>query len=111
MNYGTINLNIPFNRLSFISHFNEYLKKKNQGKPWWLWTMADRKPTDQHLAREMQAGQNEILTWMVLEFFFERQHNSLRQYCEARSIELLGDVAMYVAADSVDVWSQQDLWY
>ena len=32
MNYGTINLNIPFNRLSFISHFNEYLKKKNATK-------------------------------------------------------------------------------
>ncbi|MBT6175665.1 MAG: 4-alpha-glucanotransferase [Deltaproteobacteria bacterium] len=87
-----------------------YLKKKNQGKPWWLWPMADRKPTEKHLASQTQAGQNEILVWMVLEFFFERQYNSLRQYCEARSIELLGDVAMYVAGDSVDVWIQQDLF-
>ena len=51
-----------------------------------------------------------IENWMVQEFLFEIQMKSLRQYCEARGVELMGDIAMYVAGDSVDVWRQQSLF-
>ena len=87
-----------------------YLKKKHDGKPWWLWPMQDRRPSEKTLAKHRREGELQISIWMVQEFFFEIQHNALRQYCEARAVELLGDVAMYVASDSVDVWSQQELF-
>lgn len=87
-----------------------YLKKMHHGKPWWQWPKADRTPTEKRLNQHRQDAENSIALWMVQEFFFETQHNALRQYCEARAIEMLGDVAMYVAGDSVDVWSQQELF-
>ena len=32
MNYGTIDLNNPLNKINFMNDFNEYLRKKNKTK-------------------------------------------------------------------------------
>ncbi len=87
-----------------------YLKAKHDGKPWWEWPAKDRNPTEKRIQSFFKEGQDAIEKWMVQEFFFETQMRELRQYCEARGVELIGDVAMYVAGDSVDVWRQQSLF-
>ena len=87
-----------------------YLKKKHDDKPWWEWSTADRNPSMARLNKHFKEGQTAIDRWMVQEFFFETQMSALRQYAEARGIELIGDIAMYVAGDSVDVWRHQNLF-
>jgi 4-alpha-glucanotransferase len=45
-----------------------------------------------------------------LQFEFFRQWDALRQYCASLGIRIMGDVPIYVAQDSVDVWANPDLF-
>ena len=43
--------------------------------------------------------------WCFLQFLFFRQWKALRAYAHDKGIEFIGDVPIYVALDSADVWS------
>lgn len=43
--------------------------------------------------------------WTFLQYKFYTQWNSLKQYANSRGIEIIGDMPIYVAFDSVEVWS------
>ncbi len=45
------------------------------------------------------------------QFLFARQWNWLQAYCKERGVHILGDVPIYVAHDSADVWSAPELFY
>jgi 4-alpha-glucanotransferase len=45
-----------------------------------------------------------------LQFEFFREWTALKQYATGRGIRLMGDVPIYVATDSADVWKHQDLF-
>lgn len=45
------------------------------------------------------------------QFIFFSQWNELRSYCNDRSISLFGDLPIYVAHDSADVWAHRDLFF
>ncbi len=57
----------------------------------------------QTLAREVQ--REKFWQWQ-----FARQWRSLRAYCHERNIRIMGDLPIYVAHDSADVWSRPDLF-
>lgn len=42
------------------------------------------------------------------QFCFFTQYEELKQYCHARNIRLMGDVPIYVAHDSADVWQSPE---
>lgn len=44
------------------------------------------------------------------QFEFYRQWKQLREYAEAKNIQLFGDLPIYVGHDSVDVWAKQDIF-
>ena len=45
-----------------------------------------------------------------LQFEFFRQWDALKEYCARRGIHLMGDLPIYVAHDSADVWAHPDLF-
>jgi 4-alpha-glucanotransferase len=45
-----------------------------------------------------------------VQFEFFREWRALREYCSARGIRVMGDLPIYVAHDSADVWSRPDLF-
>ena len=45
------------------------------------------------------------------QFLFARQWAALRAYAQARGVSFFGDVPIYVAHDSVDVWAHQALFH
>ena len=45
-----------------------------------------------------------------VQFQFHRQWRDLKTYCNTRGIRLMGDVPIFVAHDSADVWAHQDLF-
>ncbi len=56
------------------------------------------------------------LVWEVqlqkyIQFQFFRQWTGLKNYCSGKGIQTVGDVPIYVALDSADVWSHQSLFY
>ncbi len=42
------------------------------------------------------------------QFVFARQWTALRAHCEARGVQLIGDMPIYVDHDSVDVWAHPE---
>ena len=49
---------------------------------------------------------DEVSFYAFLQFLFFRQWNALREYAHEKGISFIGDVPIYVALDSADVWSE-----
>lgn len=52
----------------------------------------------------------EILYHKVVQYFFFSQWQTLKAYANERGIEMIGDMPIYVAADSVEVWAKPELF-
>lgn len=50
----------------------------------------------------------EIEYWSFLQFLFFEQWSSLKEYVNSLDIQLVGDIPIYVAEDSVDTWSNKE---
>jgi len=84
------------------------LKSHFGGKSWidWPADLRDRNPKNLEIAR---GGLREHIEYEIfLQFLFSRQWNSLKSYCNAHDIRLIGDIPIYVNYDSADVWSQPE---
>jgi 4-alpha-glucanotransferase len=54
---------------------------------------------------------SEIRAYKYWQFEFFRQWDRLKNYCHERGIRFMGDIPIYVAHDSADVWSHPHLFY
>lgn len=84
------------------------LKKAHDGKSWTEWdpAIARREPEAMELWRGKVGEQ--IHRHKVLQFEFHRQWGHLKQYANERHIQIIGDIPIYVAHDSADVWAFPD---
>jgi len=55
------------------------------------------------------APELKVIQYWQFEFF--RQWKDLRDYCRQRDIHLMGDIPIYVAHDSSDVWAHPEFFY
>lgn len=53
---------------------------------------------------------NEIEIYKVIQFFFFEQWNNLKNYANSKGISIIGDIPIFVAPDSADVWANQKLF-
>ena len=60
---------------------------------------------------ENEIPDEEILwAWQFTQYEFFRQWKALKAYANARKISIIGDIPIYVAYDSSDVWANQELF-
>ena len=52
----------------------------------------------------------EYLFWQFLQYEFDLQWKALKQYCNSLGIRIIGDIPLYVAYDSADVWAHPELF-
>jgi 4-alpha-glucanotransferase len=81
------------------------------GKPWTQWEIGvrQRRPSALRAARKRLA--NEIAGHRFVQFEFDRQWRALRDHAQRRGIGLIGDLPIFVAQDSADVWSHPELFH
>jgi 4-alpha-glucanotransferase len=79
-------------------------------KPWTDWPDEFKRRNPQALKRLSAEHGEELATARALQFAFDRQWSALRQYCAARDIRFIGDVAIFVSFDSADVWTHPELF-
>lgn len=86
------------------------LKKSYGGKPWHQWPpeMRERRPDALDKARAI--FDRELEEIKILQFLFFNQWHALKNYARAKRIRLIGDLPLYVAHDSADVWSNPELF-
>jgi len=82
------------------------LKEDNGGASWFQWPEALRLRQEQALARAREELAEEIDFWKTVQYLFYRQWNALHQYAKQKNVLIIGDLPIYVAADSVDVWAE-----
>jgi len=81
------------------------LKLRDQTKIWTSWEPGIRSRDAAAMARMRNELAESIETQQFLQFVFFSQWNSLRRYCRERGIRIMGDLPIYVAHDSADVWA------
>jgi len=53
----------------------------------------------------------EVEFWIFVQCVFYRQWNALKDYAHEKNVQIIGDVPIYVARDSADVWANtNDFW-
>jgi 4-alpha-glucanotransferase len=86
------------------------LKEAHDGLPWTSWEieLAARRPDAIGRAAEEMASS--LDKYRFHQFVFSRQWQSVRQRARASGVELIGDLPIYVAHDSVDTWVHPELF-
>jgi len=86
------------------------LRADSNGAPWYDWPppLRDREPRALEQARERLAGAVEQACFE--QYLFFRQWLQLRRYANDRGVLLFGDIPIFVAHDSADVWAHRE-WF
>ncbi len=84
----------------WLNAFAEFaaLKEANAGCAWTHWE------------RKTGIHADDILDQKFIQFEFFRQWDALKKYCNRRGVQIIGDLPIFVAHDSADVWSRPDLF-
>ncbi len=87
------------------------LKELFEGAPLWAWPDgAIRRREPDALARYRSMLEEQIEYHIFVQYLFHRQWENLRSYCNDNGIRLLGDIPIYVAGDSADVWADPGMF-
>ena len=87
------------------------LKEAQQGVAWGDWPQALRQRDPKALAQAKQTHAVAIQRHAFRQFLFFRQWSALRSYAASQGIKIIGDIPIFVAYDSADVWSHPDLFF
>ena len=81
------------------------LKAQRSGAPWWDWedALRLRRPAALDAARKELSP--ELSLHRATQYLFFRQWNALLDFAHAHGVSLIGDLPIYTASDSADVWS------
>lgn len=71
------------------------LKRANNGLPWQEFTV-------------FEYDEEDYFYFAFTQFYFQRQWKAVKSYANAKGIEVIGDIPIYVAADSADVFGNQE---
>jgi 4-alpha-glucanotransferase len=87
-------------------------QKRAQGDaPWFDFPEPLRRRDPDALATARSRHSGEIAFQRFVQWQFDVQWRRLRAHAHARGVGLLGDVPIFVADDSADVWAHQDLFF
>lgn len=86
------------------------LKRHFNGKMWSQWPNEASCITPEKYKFYSESLVHEIGVQKYLQWQFSRQWHELRFYANQRGISIIGDIPIFVAYDSADVWSHRDLF-
>ncbi|MCS6782458.1 MAG: 4-alpha-glucanotransferase [Gloeomargarita sp. SKYB120] len=86
------------------------LKEAHAGQPWYDWEPALAQRDPQTLARWQDQVRPAQAFHCFLQYLFWEQWRELRAYAHARQVRIIGDLPIYVAHDSADVWAHPEFF-
>ncbi len=82
----------------------------NRNRQWWKWPAGLRKRRKADID-DARAGLAEKIDYCIfLQYQFDKQWMALKKYCNKQGIGLIGDIPIFVAHDSCDVWAHSELF-
>jgi len=86
------------------------LRAENGGHAWYDWPEAVRDRHPEALEKERKRLAAAVAQVRFEQFLFYTQWRRLRQYANERGVLLFGDIPIFVAHDSSDVWAHRE-WF
>lgn len=87
------------------------LKLVHEGAEWVSWDQGLRQRDPKALAKAQKTYHEGILMQKFWQYLFARQWADLKSYCGEKNLRIFGDLPIYVAHDSADVWANNELFY
>ena len=87
------------------------IKEQRQGTAWFTWEpeLVSRDPAAlEAFARD---SAETVLFHEFVQYLFYEQWRALRETCRKHDVHLIGDIPIFTAHDSADVWSRPDLFF
>ena len=87
------------------------IKDMNDGDPWFKWPdeykNADVREFIGNLTEDQKAEANRLAGE---QYCFYKEWNDLKAYANSKGVRIMGDLPMYMAADSADVWADKHVF-
>jgi 4-alpha-glucanotransferase len=87
------------------------LKDEHHGEPWTTWEQPLRQRDLISMAQARQKLSENLGRHIFRQFLFFRQWGKLRAHAAEKNIQIIGDIPIFVAHDSSDVWAHPELFY
>jgi len=84
------------------------LKTAHEERAWNEWEPELVRREQQALAQKREQLRGEVEAQKFYQYLFFKQWARLRSYCHMMGIKLVGDIPIFVAQDSADVWTQPE---
>ncbi|MBA2647388.1 MAG: 4-alpha-glucanotransferase, partial [Pyrinomonadaceae bacterium] len=80
------------------------LKDAHGGAVWNKWEVAVVRREPEALAAAQEEHRDAVEAHKFYQYLFFKQWSALKKYCHERGIKIVGDIPIFVAHDSADVW-------
>ncbi|MBR4306352.1 MAG: 4-alpha-glucanotransferase [Ruminiclostridium sp.] len=86
------------------------IKEKNELRSWLTWDREYKRRKPEALKLFREENSDSIKFHRFVQYIFFTQWKKLKTYANERGIKIIGDIPIYAAMDSADVWSQPKLF-
>ena len=87
------------------------LKDAHGGASWFTWEKELKVREKKALEAAQDTYADDVMFYKMLQYLFFKQWRALKEYVNEKGIEIIGDVPIYVAGDSADVWANPTQFY
>ena len=84
------------------------LKDMHGGAPWHTWEKPLRDREREALGQIRESRREDVEFWKICQYLFFSQWKKLREYVNGKGIRIIGDLPIYAALDSADVWAHPE---
>lgn len=93
----------------WLNAFALYMAVKDSegGKPWWEWQPEHIRYADVAVSKDLK---KEVDFWKFTQYIFFANWSCIADYAHKKDVKIIGDMPIYVAMDSADVWSNPEMF-
>ena len=84
--------------------------KDKFNKPWYEWPVEFSSPTSPAVVEFAEKNKRKVEFWLFLQYEFAKQWKALKAYANSRHVKIIGDMPIYTAHDSVEMWESPELF-
>ena len=86
------------------------LKEKNHGAAWQTWPNEERNYIRMDKEAMKRVYKEQLEFWCFIQYEFFSQWKEMKRYAYEKGIGIIGDMPIYTASDSADVWANPELF-
>ena len=96
----------------WLTDFSEFMSIKEQfnQEPWHTWDQASIQRDEERMKAYRRDLADQINYHKITQYFFFKQYKKLKAYANDNGIQIIGDIPIYVAHDSVEMWVNPELF-